>query len=289
MEEIVFKFKRLAGSMNRIGILWLGWFLLIPEPSLASWWTHQINSSWRKQPIVIDGDDYDWRGVEFDEYKNFMISFFNDRTDLYLYLGTKDRATQAQLTGLFHQKFTIGLNLDSKGNPSCSVRFSFKEHHPYMNGQFPVNYSKSSNLSEILEQTEIFRPGPGLSGSDQSGVQVSIGAIRKEIFYEMKIPLQAIEPLRRLGLIEIELETDPLDPQMLEKIKEKIKEQNSRINASGPRKENAAEWVDSPHPVRGSGRRGRGPGTQRRGEELLKIPKPFKIQLKVKLASEPLK
>ncbi len=179
----------------------IGAALLSPAmPFARSTDATDISSTWRTQPIQIDGADEDWQGlVAAVAGQRFAIGVLNDSDAVYLCLVTRDRvlATQIQRQGLmvwfdpvgtkkhaFGVQFPIDPQLRAMRDPALRPPPSGGEHKP--DAEWP-----GQGAVGIL--------GPGKGGPkrvpmEEAGGMAARLAVRGEILVcEMKIPLKAGE------------------------------------------------------------------------------------------------
>lgn len=165
-----------------------------------------VTSSWRQQPIEIDGKINDWEGISVNYFKdqNAIVSLCNDSSYLYLQFRTKNVkwVKLIKMSGLtlyfdskgkknkdFYLKFTGGpSNKDLQaliGNGNDQV---FENMPMQMTDQ--MNSMMQDKEPEFLcvDKKLFFNKLLPLDGSN--GPEVSFGEEFGSFIYEFKVPLQ---------------------------------------------------------------------------------------------------
>ncbi|MFC1528674.1 hypothetical protein ACFL5B_02065 [Candidatus Latescibacterota bacterium] len=258
---------------------------------------YELSSKWLDREITIDGTDTEWEGARYlIEGKNATIGLLNDENYLYLRLSTPDPTVQTQIAGLGltvwfdpegGRKKTFGIHCPI-GNPDTGIRIAGRG--PMRGG----SRNKDDNLEtfeKILElsqkNVEIIGPGEDerstllKSEAEIRKISVKVGISRRNIVYELKIPLvldyQDRFTLGTVGqdeMIGIGFETGRMDMTKENEIREE-----RRREADGLQRER--QRMD------GIGRTERGRyGTDRMRPGGRMIPDPFEMWGKIKLATK---
>ncbi|KAA3619537.1 MAG: hypothetical protein DWQ05_02095 [Calditrichaeota bacterium] len=172
----------------------LGIILLLPI--LASCKKVEMESQFRENEILIDGKNDDWAGqYTFLEKEKISIGILNDKTHLYLSIGTNDRLLIRKIMG---QGFVLWFDAQAGKNKKYGIRFPLGRQNPGMDfagergARMPddrqLEAIKTGNELEIIgKDEEILRKVILGSTTD---FEVKLNLDYGMLQYELKIPLQ---------------------------------------------------------------------------------------------------
>ena len=221
-----------------------------PAELRAIVFNHNMDSLARKTEITIDGDDYDWRMIELEQYKEFYIGFMNDDNDLYVFLGSREKGVKEEMTGAYGQTFTVWFDPSGKKGKNTGIRFYLKKHPMGTSGRLSEEYSSAQNLTDMIEKTELIRPGAAGSTAAVSladeNISAALGAVRRQVQFELKIPIKLVAPVEKKGRIGVGFEISDLDNDAKEELNDRMDKWKAHMKRAGT------------EGMPGSGRGGRG-------------------------------
>jgi len=174
--------------------------LLLPV-ILNSCGDEEINSTWKTNPIIIDGKQTDWEGKTnyFSDY-NAAVGVENDNDYLYLCLAVNDTNKVFQL---FTRGFTIWID-PHNGEEKLGINYPIGainsgDFMPPVNEQ-PGNMNRGRDFSKRLQELKLTQneiriintdnfPLTSYYLNDTSVVHLDIGTQMGLFVYELKIPL----------------------------------------------------------------------------------------------------
>jgi hypothetical protein len=152
-----------------------------------------VDSQWKSQEIVIDGDGVEWQSVVPNTPKPAVdLRAVNDGKFLYLCLTTREKR-------LVRECLTMGLTVWFKPNGRQSQKLGI--HFPLglaaagPRQSPPKEASQEAVLQQALAEMEILGPGEEqarrfrVSDAAYYGIGVSFHPIGDSLVYELKVPL----------------------------------------------------------------------------------------------------
>lgn len=184
------------------------WFLLISATitfSLTGCGDQNINSNWRTQNLVIDGNDSDWGNtLTMYDKLNALVGVENDDKYLYLCLVTTDQQLENKIlrmgltiwfdkTGSNDKKFGVKYPIGFSGmqRPNTPGENTGIER-PDATGERPTQQEVNERI--IKRQTDMEFVGANneqirIPVAQLKGVELKLGLNDNRLVYEMKIPL----------------------------------------------------------------------------------------------------
>ncbi|MFQ5569213.1 MAG: hypothetical protein ACE5G0_06035 [Rhodothermales bacterium] len=245
-----------------------------------------LDSTWRDQPITIDGSDIDWQGaLQRVDKEDVSVGILNDDTHLYLCLVTGDRALQSQIIG---RGFTLWFDPAGGKAKTFGIRFPLGMQGQRRAGGSPLDRQdpemRRRRFEASLSELEIFGGGDKESHrllvADVPGIEVKTTLAMTTLIYELKIPLQpSDEQPYAIGAevgsaIGIGLETPEIDRDAL----------RERLGGQRPGGGRGGGLGGRGSGRGGRGFGGRGGGAGRGGAQRPQMPGPLKIWTTVGLA-----
>ena len=160
-----------------------------------------LSSAWRTQPIRIDGNDEDWRGLTSPvKGQRFAVGLLNDADALYFCLVTQDRVVSTQI---LRQGLMVWLDPAGSRKHAFGVQFPIDPRLQAMRN--PARRSRSGgpepgSVPEDVGQEAVGILGPGKSDpkrvalDEAGGIQARLAVHGDVLVYEMKIPLKGSGP-----------------------------------------------------------------------------------------------
>jgi len=200
-----------------------------------------LNSRWLDRTVTGDGNAAEWAGALFSlEENRLVVGFMNDGADLYVCLGSDDRAVQRQIMG---SGMTLWIDPDGGKEKALGIRFPLHRAQPGLPpegnpsdrpspGDEPNPQGRSGSghrfdlaalvrtLQDSTAELEIVhRDGPAerMTRAELKGIELRVGLKDETMAYELRIPLRhsdahplavGAEPGQTIGL---GLETPPFD------------------------------------------------------------------------------
>jgi len=250
----------------------------------------EVQSTWRNREVTIDGiDDGDeWANARyFLEKKDITIGLLNDESNLYIRLSSHDNNMQRQLMAF---GFTVWFDAEGGKKKTLGIHFPIGmqgSSMQMMNRDRNTSRDKDSEqpqkmIEDLHKEIEIIGPGKNESNkmlfSDviELGINVKINVTRRNLVYELQIPLTRNE-LQPYGIgtditpaIGIGLETGNIDMSQMRD------QRGGRLGGGD---------------IPGGGRipDGGGMGGGRRGSGMRpQMPESLELWLKTTLAQEPI-
>ena len=87
-------------KQHKIFLMYILFAIFISITLFSGCITPKLNSNWRDNEVIIDGQDIEWRDVSsyYEKRSNTVITFLNDKEHLYVRFSTRDRSLQRKLT-----------------------------------------------------------------------------------------------------------------------------------------------------------------------------------------------
>jgi hypothetical protein len=181
-----------------------------------------LSSRWTPQPLLLDGDEHDWKYVDSATLGPVTLKARNDAKDLYLYFSASDETVKAQWLGLFQQDITVwldpsgrherkvGLRLAVIAPPGTPAPWHAKDEWAYLN-----------SCVQRLVRVKTLADGTvqSLSLSAQEG-STELHLVGNRLALQLRIPLAPVQPgLWALGVpaggrVTLVMDTSPIDPAL---------------------------------------------------------------------------
>lgn len=160
----------------------------------------KIDSKWRTQNIVIDGNESDWGNslTYVDDLKS-LVGVENDDKNLYLCLVTNDQELE---TKVLRMGLTVWFDKTASDNKDFGIRFpigrggvdraAMRQAINDNEGQRPDPEKMREMLVQNENEAEIVGKNNDVSRiplTQLKGVELKIGLKNSRLVYEMKIPL----------------------------------------------------------------------------------------------------
>ncbi len=186
-----------------------------------------IESEWKSNPIVIDGNDSEWTGnfAQIPDYDECCMSVQNDCANLYICIRSTDDITNSQIimTG-----FAVTFKGIHKGKDLIlGVQFPTGIHtirNSFTGNEIKNDPEMYKALEEqMLQSLSIIGPGKddikpmGIGIADSFGVKARCTHQKDKLIYELNMPLKKGTPvigdidIVRKSLVKISMETIPPD------------------------------------------------------------------------------
>jgi len=184
------------------------WFLIITAAltfSLTGCGDQNINSQWKTQNIVIDGNDSDWgNSLKLYDKLNALVGVQNDDKFLYLCLVTTDQQLQNKIlrrgltiwfdkTGSNDKKFGIKYPIGFSGMKGQNMPGENTGiERPDATGERPTQQEVNQRI--LKNQTDMEFVGAKneeirIPVAQLKGVELKLGMNDNRLVYEMRIPL----------------------------------------------------------------------------------------------------
>lgn len=254
----------------------------------------EVTSRWRMGEIKIDGADSEWTGVlTYLEKEKLAYSISNDSSAIYLCL-VFDREIQRQVN-MFG--FTIWLDATGKNQKNFGVRYPLgminfdREAMPDPMQLREDPEAMHEQIAQMRGEIEVIGPDKDdrnrFAANSSFGIQAACTGAPDTLICELKIPLQ-MAPGRPYAIGAAPSQTLSLGFEMGEMNREQMRERMGQ-RGGGLGGGRPGGGMPPGGGVPGGGRRPGGMGDSHPGgmprEGGMKMPKPFKIWLPLKLAA----
>ena len=240
----------------------------------------EITSEWPAQAIEVDGSDREWQGAfTYLEKEKIAYAIKNDTSHLYLCVKFENE-TQRQALRF---GFTIWLDPNGKGKRELGIRFPIGMQYydakgtAMAPGAMPSAEATRQRAATMLREIDILESDRNirnrLQARNAEGVRFAASDSSYELSFELQIPLHST--FDQPYALEAKIDQDfSLGFEMGEFDRKKMQE---RMQGGG-------SWGGGRPPSGGSGRQpGGGMGARPPGWK--DMPKPFKVWMRVKLAT----
>jgi hypothetical protein len=181
-----------------------------------------LAARWSPQPLLMDGDEHDWKYVDAATLGPVTLKARNTAKDLYLYFSASDESVKAQWMGLFQQEITVwldpsgrherkqGLRLALMAPPRTPPPWHAKDEWAYLNSCVQ-GFTRVQALPDGTVRS--------LSLSAQEG-STELHLVGNRLALQLRIPLAPAQPgLWSLGVpaggrLTLVMETSPIDPAL---------------------------------------------------------------------------
>ncbi|HTB34673.1 MAG TPA: hypothetical protein VK842_07400 [bacterium] len=181
-----------------------------------------LASRWTPQPLLLDGDEHDWRYVDAATLGPVTLKARNDAKDLYLYFSASDEAVKAQWLGLFQQDVTVWLDPSGRHERKVGLRLALlapPRTPPPWHAKDEWSYLNSCVQRLVRVKTLPDGSVQSLSLSAQEGA-AELHLVGNRLAVQFRIPLApAQDGLWSLGVppggrVTLVMETSPIDPAL---------------------------------------------------------------------------
>ncbi|MBU1701098.1 MAG: hypothetical protein KJ927_06225 [Candidatus Eisenbacteria bacterium] len=196
--------------------------ILLAAAVLCGCHDNVIESRWRNEDLVIDGDLSEWQGkTTYIESEKVYLGILNDQDFLYIGLSSTNPMRNLQV---LMQGMTLRIDPKAKDSEPLGIRFPLGAMDmgfiPDENRQRPDItalqrfYSKSEAELEILAGDN---PPLRMALLEAAGIDAVLGGDGRQLTYEMKIPLHPNEifpfalQTHAGALIGLKIETPEID------------------------------------------------------------------------------
>ncbi len=149
----------------------------------------ELNSTWVKGPVTIDGNDKEWEGVRvFIKDMKAALGVYNDSLNLYVMVSTRDKALQRRILS---EGLNLWLNPDKRDKKSYGLSFpcggSVLKRPGGQVGVDSLMVFKANNHIQIKGKGSTLLT---LAQAHEQGVDFRAGYHQSTLIVEFKIPFK---------------------------------------------------------------------------------------------------
>jgi len=159
----------------------------------------EINSNWKSQNIVIDGDDEEWREVQiFPKGERIALGIINNDSDLYISFRTSD---QSAIMQALSRGFTIWFDPKGGKKETFGVKYPIGVGIQGRRGLMRNRSQSRTEMENRIKELLFIQSGIQIMGPEKEqvaqlplindkGIMINTSYSKGQFVYELKVPIK---------------------------------------------------------------------------------------------------